>query len=73
MQFFNNFDKNVSRFFYKNLTFIALSFHSIDDKYVGLKTIKLIVEVVSYDGNRFSRIVCDFIDYYDHFWSGQIA
>lgn len=40
MQFFNYFDKNVSRFLYENLTFITLSFGAIDDKYVELKTIK---------------------------------
>ena len=40
MQFIRNFEKNVSRLLFENLTFIALSFSVIDDKYVGLKTIK---------------------------------
>jgi len=39
MHFFNYFDKNISRLLYENLTFIALSFRAIDDKYVRLKTI----------------------------------
>lgn len=40
MQIFSNFEENVCRFLFENLTFIALSFRAIDDKNVRLKTIK---------------------------------